>query len=140
MRLQQFRCKIRPKATNWCQTSAVRATILSGHGGGRVRDSEGSQSYRDAGVSHRTAIARLDANVRQDGETLTGRFQADGAVVAMGGNVYFANRIDDSFGVVSAGTAGVKVTQDNRIVGETDENGKLLVPNLRSHGVKPYLD
>lgn len=124
---------------NSAQGHALTTDVISsgdntiGSWGWRVRDSAGSASYVEAGVSHRTAIARLDANVRQQGEGVIGRFQADGSIVAMGDNIYFANRIDDGFGVVSAGAPGVKVAQDNRYVGETDDEGKLLVPNLRSH-------
>lgn len=121
------------------QGHAITTDVVSssdntvGSWGWRIRDSEGTTPYREAGISHRTAIARLDANVREQGDGLVGRFQADGAVVAMGGNVYFSNRIEDGFGVVSAGAPGVKVAQDNRYVGVTDDEGKLLVPNLRSH-------
>ncbi len=121
------------------QGRAITTDVISsgdntvGSWGWRVRDSEGTSPYREAGISHRTPIARLDANIREQGDGLVGRFQADGAIVAMGGDVYFANRIEDGFGVVNAGAPGVKVMQDNRIVGVTDDKGKLLVPSLRSH-------
>ena len=104
-----------------------------GSWGWRVRDSAGTQSYQEAGVSTRTAIARLDAGVHKEGDGLLGRFQADGAVVMLGGRTYLTNRINDGFAVVSAGTPGLVVKHDNRVVGETDEDGRLLVPNLRSH-------
>ncbi len=103
--------------------------------GWRVRDSEGTQVQREAGINYRTPIARLDATVGQRGDGVLGRFQADGAVVAMGNTVYFANRIDDGFGIVSTGAPGVKVTQEGKFVGQTDADGKLLVSNLRSHTV-----
>ena len=105
----------------------------AGSWGWRIRDVEGTLPSREASVSHRASMARLDASVQQLGEGLTGRFQADGAIIAMGGNVYLSNRIDDSFAVVSAGAPGLKVLHENRAIGETDEDGMLLVPNLRSH-------
>ena len=101
--------------------------------GWRVRDSEGSRTQREATLSYRAPIARVSGTVGQQGDGALGRFQADGAVVAMGNTIYFANRIDDGFGVVSTGAPHVKVTKDGRYVGQSDDDGKLLVPNLRSH-------
>ncbi len=101
--------------------------------GWRVRDSEGTKAQREATITYRSPIARVGATVGQQGDGVLSRFQADGAVVAMGDNIYFANRIDDGFGVVSTGAPNVRVTKDGRYVGQTGDDGKLLVPNLRSH-------
>jgi outer membrane usher protein len=105
----------------------------AGDWGWRIRDTEGAQTSREASVSHRMAIARVDGSVRQEGDGVTGRVQVDGAVVVMGGGVYLANRVDDSFGVVSAGTPGIKVSHENNVVGETNAHGKVLIPSLRSY-------
>jgi outer membrane usher protein len=124
---------------NSAQAHSITTDISSsadnsvGAWGWRVRESEGTQTQREAGINYRTPIARIDATVGQRGDGMLGRVQVDGAVVAMGNTVYFANRIDDGFGVVSTGAPGVKVTQEGMFVGTTDEDGKLLVPNLRSH-------
>lgn len=56
-----------------------------------------------------------------------------GAVVSAGGSVFLTNRVDDSFAVVDAGAADVKVLQENREVGITGSDGRLLVPTLRSN-------
>ncbi len=104
-----------------------------GSWGWRVRDSEGVQEVRDASVAHRTSFARIEGGVRQSQDNVSGRVQADGAIVAMGGGVFFSNRIDDSFGVVSAGAPGVTITHQNIRVGETNADGKLLLPGLRSY-------
>jgi outer membrane usher protein len=52
----------------------------------------------------------------------------------MGGGVFASNRIDDSFAVVDTGTPGVPVYHENRLVGETNGQGQLLVPSLRAYG------
>ena len=51
----------------------------------------------------------------------------------MSGKVFAANRVDDGFAVVSVGSPGVKVLRENNAVGETDEDGQVLVPNLNSY-------
>ncbi len=104
-----------------------------GSWGWRVRDAEGDAPYREASVSHRAAIARVDAGVRQVGDAVSGRVNVDGAIVAAGGGTFLSNRVDDAFGVVSAGAPGVKVLHQNNLVGETNSDGKLLLPNLRSN-------
>jgi outer membrane usher protein len=48
-------------------------------------------------------------------------------------DVFLSNWIDDGFAVVSAGMPGLEVRHDNRPVGVTDGQGKLLVPSLRSY-------
>lgn len=104
-----------------------------GDWGWRIRDAEGSASYREASLGHRTSVATIESGVRQTGDTATGRVQADGAVVAMGGNIYFANRIDDGFAVVDTGAPGIIVKQQNNVIGESNSAGKILVPNLTSY-------
>ncbi|MBS0528355.1 MAG: fimbrial biogenesis outer membrane usher protein, partial [Proteobacteria bacterium] len=59
--------------------------------------------------------------------------QIDGSLVAMGGGVFAANRIDDSFAVVETGVPNVEVSSENRPIGKTDASGRLLVTQLRSY-------
>ena len=54
---------------------------------------------------------------------------ASGSLVWMDRQVFAANRIDDAFVVVSTdGFADIPVRYENQQVGETDQNGHLLVP------------
>ena len=64
---------------------------------------------------------------------MSGRAIVDGAVVTMGGDVYFTNRIHDGFAVVDTGAPGVEVKHQNNLVGVSDSNGKLLVPSLAAY-------
>ena len=50
----------------------------------------------------------------------------------LGGAPYLSNRVYDSFAVVDAHNPGVKVQRENTLVGETNEDGKILVPNVSS--------
>jgi outer membrane usher protein len=103
--------------------------------GWRVRDSEGAVADRSASASYRSSVATVQAGVEQSQKNVVqGMAQVDGAVATMGGGVFASNRIDDSFAVVDAGTPGVPVLYENRPAGETNGNGKLLVPNLRAYG------
>ena len=102
--------------------------------GWRVRDVEGrDRSYRAAGGSYRSSVARLDASVEQVGRggRLTG--EVDGAIAVTRSGVFLANRVDDSFAIVDVGAPDVEVFHENRSVGKTGSRGKILVPQLRSY-------
>ena len=101
--------------------------------GWHVRDYEGQNSYRAAEVAYRASSARISGGVRQDRDRLRGSVEVDGAIATLGGGIYTSNRIDDSFAVVDAGAPGVRVTRQNNFVGETDEDGTIMVPNLNSY-------
>ena len=101
--------------------------------GWRVREYEGETPVRSAAVSYRAPAARLEAGVDNVGSAVRARGEVEGAVALAGGGVFFANRIDDAFAVVDTGTPGVDVHYENRPLGQTDGNGRLLVPYLRSY-------
>jgi outer membrane usher protein len=101
--------------------------------GWAVRDTEGGSPYRSAAVSYRSSYARTDATVINDPSGTRATAEVNGAVAAMGGGVFLANHINDAFAVVDAGVPGVAVSYENRPIGTTDANGKLLVSGLRSY-------
>lgn len=107
--------------------------IEPGSWGWRIRDAEGSEPSRNAAVSYRSSIARMEGTVRQDVVGVTETAEISGSLVAMGGSVFASNTIDDGFGVVNAGAPGVRVLQENRYVGTTNAQGTLLMPGLRSN-------
>jgi outer membrane usher protein len=104
-----------------------------GSWGYRVTDNEGQYSYRSAMVGYRGSAALMQADIAQNGSGVRTAASLDGALVYMGGDVYAANRIDDSFAVVDAHTPDVKVRRDNQVIAVTDGSGKALVPNLISY-------
>lgn len=103
-----------------------------GSWGWRIRDYEGGDTDRAAVLNHRTTIARLEAGVHQDRSGYRGTAEVEGAIAVLGGAPYLSNRVYDSFAVVDAHNPGVKVQRENTLVGETNEDGKILVPNLSS--------
>jgi outer membrane usher protein len=102
--------------------------------GWRLRDREGSSGgNRAAAVQGRTKYGEAEASIEQAGNGVAGSATVTGSVVVADGSVFAANRIDDSFAVVDAGAPDVDVLFENRPVGKTGSNGKLLVTKLRSH-------
>jgi len=101
--------------------------------GWRVRDAEGASPYRNASATYRSSIAQVGGEIRQFGSTVGGTLQAQGAVAAIGGGVFLSNRIDDAFAVVDAGLPSIEVLYENRPVGKTNSDGKILIPGLRSY-------
>ena len=101
--------------------------------GWRVHDGEGGTPDRSAAVAYRSDYARIEIGARQNGKGASATAEVEGAVVTMGNGVFLANRIDDAFAVVDTGSPGVEVFNENRSVGFTDGNGRLLIPNLRSY-------
>lgn len=100
--------------------------------GWRLRDREGAYPERYAAASYRAPFARVEAGAQQFGGVTRVTGEAEGAVALLAGDVFFANRIDDSFAVVDAGAQDVDVTYENRPVGRTNRNGLLLVPYLKA--------
>lgn len=101
--------------------------------GWRLRTSEGNDANRQAAVSYRAPFARIEAGVQQYNGDTRATAQVDGAIAVAGGDIFASNRIDDSFAVVDVGAPGVDVQQQNRPVGKTNQNGRILVPNLNSY-------
>jgi outer membrane usher protein len=105
----------------------------AGSWGWRIRDFEGANSYRTAAVGHRTSAARVEASLRQDENGVRGAGEIEGAIAMLGGNVYMTNRIDDGFAVVDAHAPGVRVQRENVVAGVTNDEGKILIPNLNAY-------
>ena len=79
------------------------------------------------------SAARVEATVNQDDNGVRGTAEVEGAVAMLGGDMYASNRIDDSFAVVDAHAAGVRVLRENVQIGKTNEDGKILIPNLSAY-------
>lgn len=76
----------------------------------------------------------LDTSIINDVDTY--RFGLAGAVALMGSSLHWSQPINNSFAVVSTGgIEGITVYNDNRDVGKTGRNGRLLVPSLGSYRI-----
>ncbi|SDP80159.1 fimbria/pilus outer membrane usher protein [Phyllobacterium sp. OV277] len=111
------------------------ASQTEGSVGWSLHDHEtpGGTGSRSASGSYRTRTANLSGSLDQSGDQgrITGT--VEGSIVAAGGDIFFANRIDDAFAVVKAGGPDVDVSVNNRRVGTTNSHGRALVPYLRSY-------
>jgi outer membrane usher protein len=107
--------------------------VEPGSAGWRVSDSQGSPSSQSAAVSYRSSYGWAEASAGRLNGSTTGSAQVDGAIATMGTNVFFTNRIDDSFVVVDAGAPNLGVLYENRPIGVTDAAGHLLVPGLHAY-------
>ncbi|TLX54416.1 fimbrial biogenesis outer membrane usher protein [Stutzerimonas nosocomialis] len=95
---------------------------------------QGRQTYRQADLSWRNPALQAEAGVYGTDRQLTHWGDLSGSLVAMGGGLFAANRIDDAFVVVSTGDyADVPVRFEHQLLGRTDSNGRLLVPWVPSY-------
>jgi outer membrane usher protein len=101
--------------------------------GWRARESEGASFYREASLSYRSSIGTVWGGASQDRSGSRATLELRGSITTMDRDVLLSNWIDDGFAVVSAGMPGLEVRHDNRPVGVTDRQGKLLIPSLRSY-------
>ncbi|RWM08342.1 fimbria/pilus outer membrane usher protein [Mesorhizobium sp.] len=101
--------------------------------GWRVRTSEGDTPNRSAAASYRSPFARFEADVQQYDKDVRATAQMDGAIAVAGGGIFATNRIDDAFAVVEVGAPDVDVRFQNRPVGKTNRQGRILVPGLNSY-------
>jgi outer membrane usher protein len=67
-----------------------------------------------------------------NGSTL-GYAELSGALVWMDSHLFTARRIDDAFAVVATGVKDVPVTLENRVIGNTDSNGDILITPLNAY-------
>lgn len=107
--------------------------LENGSIGWRARTSEGGTPNRSAAVSYRSPWARMEAGVQQFDKSLRGTLGVDGAIAVAGGGIFATNHINDAFAVVDVGVAGVEVQHQNRPVGVSNRQGKILVPDLNSY-------
>lgn len=78
-----------------------------------------------------TRVNRMTGNaVRIDGED-SFRLGMSGSLSYIGGGAFLSRPIHQSFALVDAGDVeGITVYRENRVVGTTNDDGRLLVPNL----------
>jgi outer membrane usher protein len=113
---------------------ANRPAINPGDIGWRAYATQGSNSRALGELNYRGSQAELSLGVdTYRGETAV-QAAARGSIVAMSGTVFAATTITDGFAVVDTrGFGNVAVSLNNRPVGRTSKDGKLLVPGVASY-------
>ncbi len=100
--------------------------------GWRARATYGDLKSAQASLAWRSSKGTVRGTVMHLEDNTLGYVSADGAVIVAGGGVFATNRIYDSFAIVDAGAPGVTVRYENRPIGRTGRDGRLLIPTLRS--------
>lgn len=92
-----------------------------------------SRQNSSFGATYQTGFGRADIALRDGDAGGSANATFDGALVLAGGGLFASNRIQDGFAVVDLGIADVLVSLNNREVARTGQNGRALVPDLRSY-------
>lgn len=121
-------------SSTW-NVNALRPPDYSGGWGYGVQDgSAGATPFRQAQVQYLGNYGEATAAAQQVGSQTIGSFDTTGAIVFMDRSVQLSRRIDDGFALVSTdGVAGIPVLHENRVIGETDSGGHLLIPDLNAY-------
>ena len=93
----------------------------------------GEQRYDQAQVQYLGSHGRAIVSTQRVGESRNTSVDVSGAIVAMDGAVIAARNVGRGFALVSGGAPDLPVLQDNRPIGRTDRNGRLLVPDLQPY-------
>ncbi len=106
--------------------------LREGAVGWKARVTYGDLKAVQASLAWRSSVATVRGTALGMNGATMGQLGVSGALVLADGALFATNRIHDAFAVVNAGAAGVKVRHENREVGTTRADGRLLVPSLRS--------
>lgn len=115
---------------------ASRSTVAIGDLGWQLQDTEGSYRQRIGQLNYKSRYGSLSAAASQSANATSQRLGARGALAFMDGSAFATDWIDDSFAVVNAsGVKNVGIYNENRYAGRTDDNGQLLLTDLRAYDV-----
>lgn len=94
----------------------------------------GDSTYEQADVTWRTPYAQVQGGVYRDDGRLTQWGDVTGSLIAMDGDVFPGNRVDDAFVLISTnGVGDVPVSFEHQLMGNTNKQGHLLVPSVPSY-------
>jgi outer membrane usher protein len=113
----------------------VQQSLPAGRGlGYRVIADAGENRGIDATLDLQGDAGTYEIAAQEQAGTTLSQVSASGGLTLLAGHVFPSRRIDDSFAVVEVGDqGGVRVYDENQLVGRTDSRGYLLVPGLRSY-------
>lgn len=90
--------------------------------------------YQQGTLGWRNNHIELQGGIYGERDGYTHWGEATGSLVLMNGALFTANQINDAFAVVSTGgQADVTVNYENQPVGQTDEDGYLLISGVTSY-------
>jgi outer membrane usher protein len=98
--------------------------------GWRVAYGDGEHRNLLASANYLTSKNDVIATVQTSDDAGSGTIAANGAVVVADGDLFLTRRIGDAFTIVDVGHPNVEVFSQNRPVGKTGRNGKILVTDI----------
>lgn len=111
--------------------SASRTSDFDGGWGWGVQKGRiGAVSVAQAQVQYLGSAGQVSATTVQAGGGRSTSIGLSGSLVAMDGTVVAARHVGRGFAMVSTGLADVPVYQENRVIGRTGADGRLLVSDL----------
>jgi len=101
--------------------------------GWRVGARENGTHEVSASGSYRAAQAIVGGALEANRGMLNAKADMEGSIVATRAGLFVGNPIPDSFAVVNAGLPNIPVSYENRFVGNTNSNGKILLTQVRAY-------
>jgi outer membrane usher protein len=94
----------------------------------------GPTPYLESHADGTGPVYDYQAAFASDAREEQGELDVRGAIAAVGGHAYLARQISGSYGVaVLEDLPGVDVYLNNALVGHTDRDGRILIPNLQAY-------
>ncbi|WP_347556542.1 fimbria/pilus outer membrane usher protein [Robbsia sp. KACC 23696] len=115
--------------------SATRPSDYAGGFGWAVQHGHaGTLGYDQGQVSYIGNAGEVTAVAQSFQGHVNTSLDLQGAIALMDGAVLLSRRIDDAFALVSTdGVKGIPVLHQNRVIGETNSRGLLLIPDLNAY-------
>jgi outer membrane usher protein len=118
------------------QVQSMQSASDIGDWGYQAYGTDGSGTHAFGELSYKSPWGQVSAGADRLNRQTTMRGEAQGAFAFADGSLFASNTINDSFAVVDTnGVGNVRVTRENRPMGNTDSAGKLLVPGLTAFDV-----
>jgi outer membrane usher protein len=120
--------------SSFAQVQASQSAITVGDWGYQLFAGAGDPNHEFAVAQYKSPWALVSAGADRIDHQTSFRAEAQGALSFLDGGLFASNVINDSFAVVDTnGMPGIRVYDENRVVGRTDSAGQLLLPDLRSY-------
>jgi outer membrane usher protein len=117
----------------------VRTAPPAGGLGAHLAYAPGAGGSREADVSWRNRHLRVEGGSSQRAGAPRYWGGLSGAAIVVGRSLTLADRVPDAFAIVeTGGQAGVPVYFENRLMGRTDQDGRLVVPSVAAYSAGKY--
>lgn len=129
---------MRDTNNSWSQrVNYSRATPTNGGLGWNLAYANGtgeSSSYQQADLIWRTRVMESRVGIYGNASDYRSWGEVSGSLVVMNHGVYASNTINDAFALVSTrGFSQIPVSYENQLIGTTNNDGYLLIPNVTSY-------